>query len=447
MNVAANILLVFLRRAVQWTGDKALALTQIRGAASTSPESWQNIAIQYLYGTHECMHDYVNKGKCSLSAMQCKVIRTMSVAKYQRAMERRSMKKEKPAEDQATTELGFSENKKRMLLPVVDFLSKMQTRREINLARQPVPNSSKWHMLKTSRIVGLLKKISVAVKQKKIRNRVRRVFSLVVFVIRFIKYISVISGNTQMLLKKKRNTRLSSDSHVIASSDDKQGKERAFFNLSNFHKIRQVQVPFYIQLILTKPWFARTVKEVETTVQYLEKTRCFTAYPKSFQLMLARVAWYIELPASKVVIRQSHRPLNFYLLLSGSVRIDRLEGSPCEAEGGRFKTLKKLSSQDIFGDDCVTDPFSLRTYTATTEEECGVLNFNMHDYNNMIQKAKVTEVAPEHIQYLWMSDFSPAEPSALGKVESATRINFPSAPAPRIHSDACPDAHHVRPAY
>ncbi|GFS12819.1 hypothetical protein ElyMa_004868300, partial [Elysia marginata] len=51
-------------------------------------------------------------------------------------------------------------------------------------------------------------------------------------------------------------------------------------------------------------------------------------------------------------------------------------------------------------DECVTQPFSERWYTATTEEKCAALDFNMHDYNNMIQTANTSEEAPDHIRFL-----------------------------------------------
>ncbi|KAK3781087.1 hypothetical protein RRG08_010096 [Elysia crispata] len=209
----------------------------------------------------------------------------------------------------------------------------------------------------------------------------------------------MIAGDTQTLLKDTTH-RSFLHVRVKCSTDDRPEKEIAFFNVHNYLKAVQIQVPFHIQMILGKPWFCRTNKEVETAVKFLEKMRCFTAYPRPFQFMLARVAWYLELPTQKVVIRQSQQAVNFYLLLNGTVKIDRLEGSSCDKENGHFVTLRVLSSQDMFGDECVTQPFSERWYTATTEEKCAALDFNMHDYNNMIQTANTSEEAPDHIRFL-----------------------------------------------
>ncbi|GFO43158.1 cyclic nucleotide-binding domain-containing protein 2-like [Plakobranchus ocellatus] len=368
----------------------------------------EDIALQYLYGTHECMHANVISGKCRLSATQCKYIRELSMSKYTRAQERLETQKEiEKTEDHAftspgrdidlTSEFGYSENKKKMVLPAINFLLKQHHRRRRNFSRRPLSPSSKWLKFKSDQMSNALKRKAAYMKQKQTRNKIRRIFSLVFYVIRFIKCVAMIAGDTQTLLKDPKFTRVSHDT----PTEEKTGKEWTFFNVHAFQKAGQVQVPFHIQLILSKPWFTRTVKEVEAAVQYLEKMRSFTAYPRPFQLILARVAWYIELPTSKVVIRESQQSVNFYLLLNGSVRIDRLEGSPCEAEGGSFQTLRMLTSQDIFGDDCVTDPSSLRKYTATTEEECALLDFNMYDYNNMIQTAHTSEVAPDHIRFLW----------------------------------------------
>ncbi|GFS24008.1 zinc finger protein [Elysia marginata] len=184
------------------------------------------------------------------------------------------------------------------------------------------------------------------------RNRIKRLFSLVLCVDRFIKCVAMIAGDTQTLLKD--TTQQQHKSTTRSPAKDSTGEERpekdiAFFNVHNYVRVGQVQVPFHIQLILSKPWFCRTNKDVETAVRFLEKMRCFTAYPRPFQFMLARVAWYLELPTQKVVIRQSQQAVNFYLLLNGSVRIDRLEGSPCDDEVGYFRTLNVLSSQDMFG--------------------------------------------------------------------------------------------------
>lgn len=376
----------------------------------------EDIALQHQFGYHECLQEYFVRGMSQNTAAECKRIRDFAMARYDRIKKREEEKKERaqrdapvidentftlPGQDiDLTTEFGYSANKRKVLSPIVNFLCKLHVNRDRETFRKRLGPNSRWRQLNNDPVLRAnLKALVVSNRKTFARNRIKRVFSLVLCVDRFIKCVAMIAGDTQTLLK---DTAQWSNQHIRqrADSSAKLEKEVIFFNVRNYMKVGQVQVPFHIQLILGKPWFIRTNKEVETAVKFLEKMRCFTAYPRQFQFMLARFAWYIELPTQKVVIRQSQQAVNFYLLLHGTVRIDKLEGSPCEEENGYFRTLKKLYSQDMFGDECITQPFSERQYTATTEEKCAALDFNMHDYNVMIQTANTTEEAPDHIRFL-----------------------------------------------
>ncbi|RUS79196.1 hypothetical protein EGW08_013054, partial [Elysia chlorotica] len=148
-----------------------------------------------------------------------------------------------------------------MVVPVVEFLCKLHVNRERSVLRRRLSSSSKWHALTTY----LRPKIQEMIKaQRKIfaRNRIRRLFSLVLCVDRFIKCVAMIAGDTQTLLKDTTHRSLTKIP-VRETPEDKPEKEIAFFNVHNYTKVGQVQVPFHIQMILSKPWFCRSNKEVE----------------------------------------------------------------------------------------------------------------------------------------------------------------------------------------
>ncbi|GFS24011.1 hypothetical protein ElyMa_005147200 [Elysia marginata] len=52
-----------------------------------------------------------------------------------------------------TTEFGFSANKKKLVLPVVEFLCKLHVSRERDVVRRRMGKNSKWHSLRTNATV------------------------------------------------------------------------------------------------------------------------------------------------------------------------------------------------------------------------------------------------------------------------------------------------------
>ncbi|GFS20840.1 hypothetical protein ElyMa_003323600, partial [Elysia marginata] len=129
----------------------------------------EDIALQHQFGQHECMQEYVSRGMCRYPPAECKRIREAAMTRYNRIKKREEEKKEKkergapPPEDtmfvmpghdiDLTTEFGFSANKKKLVLPVVEFLCKLHVSRERDVVRRRMGKNSKWHSLRTNATV------------------------------------------------------------------------------------------------------------------------------------------------------------------------------------------------------------------------------------------------------------------------------------------------------
>ncbi|RUS85625.1 hypothetical protein EGW08_006637, partial [Elysia chlorotica] len=135
-------------------------------------------------------------------------------------------------------------------------------------------------------------------------------------------------------------------------------------------------------------------------VERLQELRCFVEYPVSFQHKLAKLAWLIEVAADLAVIREGHYAADFYFMLAGKARMIKLHGSPFLKERGTFHTLRLLKNGDAFGDESMSHPDSVRTYSVITTEKSILLSLSSVDYISMLQQTRDDEQAPEHIIFL-----------------------------------------------
>ncbi|XP_059145656.1 uncharacterized protein LOC131932758 [Physella acuta] len=300
-------------------------------------------------------------------------------------------------------EFGFNATEKKIISPILTFIQKLQVIKGRQLRGESrLPASSKWHLFQTPIMKTKLKNLILSTKHAAIRARFRRVINLVRCVYRFIHIISVISGDTKLIMKsvaqftqeQLKNTSLK------FGNQNRDGKGKMMFNAAKYKLSKRLPFSMEVKLTLTKPWFDRSDNEVTEVVKTLQVLRSFVEFPKSSQRRLAQVAWLIEVPADKVIIRECHISQDFYILLRGKAKMTKLNGSPFVDEKGEHTLIRWLKRDTIFGEESMSQPLSEREYTVYSTDHCDVLAVNINDYLDMLMKTRDDEEAPEHIAFI-----------------------------------------------
>ncbi|CAL1537060.1 unnamed protein product [Lymnaea stagnalis] len=155
---------------------------------------------------------------------------------------------------------------------------------------------------------------------------------------------------------------------------------------------------------LGKPEHYRTWPEVQKAAEKLKFIRSFSALPEHYQVKLAMIAWYMEIPGDKVIIREGHVADSFYFLISGRVVAVKLVGSPLYEKHSRFSVLKIFEKDDIFGEEGISNR-SHRNYSVTTTEKSTLLSVNIDDYYRIFNTSISGDENPDHIRLLSQLDF------------------------------------------
>ncbi|CAG5135764.1 unnamed protein product, partial [Candidula unifasciata] len=203
---------------------------------------------------------------------------------------------------------------------------------------------------------------------------------------------SIFSGLKQL---KAERERLLDRSNQTDSSRMKQ------FDPARYTFNKEVHLSTEIKLTLTVPCYQRSNDEVEKIVETLQQIRAFVAYPIAYQRVIAKAAWYIVVPAFRVVIRERHDAVSYYFMINGRANMQKLLGNPHHLKASQFKQIRVLRAQDMFGEEAITSPGCKRSYTVTTDTVCEMLSINCSELQDaMLTTSSVYETAPEHIRFL-----------------------------------------------
>ncbi|XP_013414119.1 cyclic nucleotide-binding domain-containing protein 2 [Lingula anatina] len=91
------------------------------------------------------------------------------------------------------------------------------------------------------------------------------------------------------------------------------------FNPNDFKANRQLRLSEEAKRILTKPSGERTEQELNYVEISLRNIKAYSDYTVRMQRKIAEVGMYERFEAKRIIVRQSHPPNAFYILLSGSV--------------------------------------------------------------------------------------------------------------------------------
>ncbi|KAK6967778.1 cyclic nucleotide-binding domain-containing protein 2, partial [Biomphalaria glabrata] len=379
----------------------------------------EDIALQYFYGEDT---PYIDEPTTKESNER----RAQTLRRYTKLMEMRertqSAKSEtkqldfnvslqsiiaanKSKQPDLQEDFGPTVTQRAKIVPIINFMDKLKTlkMRQIRTVPKLQPNS-KWKLFQLPLMRLKLRQYIKSTKQAAIRFRFRRFIQLVRCVYRFIHIISVISGDTKLIIKNVANFVEEQHKNTTLKVGVAQGKTKQIFDASKYKLSKRLQFSMAVKLILTKPWFERSEDEINEVIRTLQVLRSFVEYPSSSQRRLARVAWLIEVPSDKVIIRECHMAQDFYILLRGKAKMTKLSGSAVIGEPGAQKVIKWLKKDMVFGQESMFEPRSERKYTVISTDHCDMLAINIYDYLAMLMTTKDDEEAPEHIAFICTLD-------------------------------------------
>ncbi|BFZ18377.1 hypothetical protein BsWGS_21416 [Bradybaena similaris] len=313
----------------------------------------------------------------------------------------RSILASKKAKDLAMKEMFGPSTQEKMKTEKVckAFMHMRAKRKRMSISAKRLKPNSKWHFLKSKLSISKLRAIYKARIKSEARYKFIKLIHRVRHIKNFINIISKLAGDTHSIfsglrrLKEEREKMLGKSNKAATSGLKK-------FNPAKYKFNKEVYLSLEIKLILTSPCRQRTSDEVDKIVETLQQIRGFVAYPTAYQKVLARAAWYIVVPAFRVIIREKHKATSFYFMISGRAKMQKLEGSPYHLDPSEFKQLRILRAQDTFGAEAITNPNCVRSYTVTTETQCEVLSINCYEFQEMMLISNQYETAPEHIRFL-----------------------------------------------
>ncbi|KAH9502284.1 hypothetical protein Btru_073333 [Bulinus truncatus] len=290
---------------------------------------------------------------------------------------------DKKKEAEAAAQFQYTDNEGNPLT-FTQYLKFMRTNR--------LKPNSKWRLLVHNNVVKHKMKDLIKLRyQQQIAQKWKKAIRRVRAVLRFFQIIANIARTTTEVFKKFRQL-------TESKNDDPDNKflvfDKYLFKSHSGGRDLDTEILFN----LGKPEHYRTWEEAEKTAHALKFIRSFSALPQHYQERLAMIAWYMEVPADKVIIREGHVADSFYFLITGKVLAVKLTGSPVFEHRSKFTVLKVFEKDEIIGEGISNR--SHRSYSVTSIVKCTLLSINIDDYYRIFNYCGSPDENPEHIRLL-----------------------------------------------
>ncbi|KAI8782468.1 cyclic nucleotide-binding domain-containing protein 2 [Biomphalaria glabrata] len=378
----------------------------------------EDIALQHFYGERYLLfQDYKDP--------QVKQQRLAVLRMYNKKKEKETAAQAITIVSETDSIFGPTAHDKQKMKPIIEFFNKMHVNRKREcLARSKQKPNSKWHLLLKESVREKLRELVQKNKQHLARTKFMRTVRIVLNVKKFLASITtMITGDTETMFRRdKEYTEAAEASRQLLSRKKDGVKERNIFTANKYKCNNEINVPLSVKFSLTKPWFRRSEDEVDEIVQCFQTLKSFVEYPITYQRLIGRAAWLMELPKYKVVIREGQQAFSFYFVVTGKLSMTRLVGDPYHTNYSEFQRLTALKAQDTFGEECIARPYSVRTYSVVVEEPTLLLSVNIHEVHKMELEIKDHEEAPEHIKFLSTLRFLELFPKTKLKDEADENI-------------------------
>ncbi|XP_033643732.1 uncharacterized protein LOC117303625 [Asterias rubens] len=190
---------------------------------------------------------------------------------------------------------------------------------------------------------------------------------------------------------------LSFNSH--SSGTDGTGTiEQLTFDKKYFRAKRETRITQDVKNFLSIEPEDRKPSQLKLALHGLQSISSFAEYPLHIQEKLVRVAFFYNIPAKRVIIRQGQKAEIFYFLITGSAVVtrsdaDRITKEPCT------KVIQILRKGECFGEPELLHNIK-RTSTITAEVPCELIAIEMEDFFDMFMGDGDHGKEMEHIKFL-----------------------------------------------
>ncbi|VDI76345.1 Hypothetical predicted protein [Mytilus galloprovincialis] len=166
------------------------------------------------------------------------------------------------------------------------------------------------------------------------------------------------------------------------------------FNKNSYGKVEPLKEKLKTLLSVSKQH--RTRQDVQTIMGLMRDNLSFQDYPVHIQIKLARCMQYQSYEARRVILKQGHPPLAFYIMLSGVAIVNARDVNP--KTGHTFvKTVGQLVAGDTFGEIALIESCP-RTASVVCKTTCEFLVVQKHDFDEVI-KAPLLKEREDHIDF------------------------------------------------
>eukprot|EP00112_Aurelia_sp_Birch-Aquarium-sp1_P006691 Seg1733.2 transcript_id=Seg1733.2/GoldUCD/mRNA.D3Y31 product="Cyclic nucleotide-binding domain-containing protein 2" protein_id=Seg1733.2/GoldUCD/D3Y31 len=168
----------------------------------------------------------------------------------------------------------------------------------------------------------------------------------------------------------------------------------------NFYKaIKEVNLSNESIYILSTNPSSRSEEQVNAVIGGVKASvPAFGEYPSRMQRQLLSVGWYEKFEPNRVIIRQGHRALNFYFILSGNAVVslttkDKVTGA------SKDTTVAVLGKGHSFGELALLHD-TARTATVICQSEVALLAVSRQDFIDIFLRSNEDDEEQEHIRFL-----------------------------------------------
>jgi len=171
------------------------------------------------------------------------------------------------------------------------------------------------------------------------------------------------------------------------------------FDPSFYKAQKEIQLANEAMYILSINPEARTEEQINSVITMVKASvPAFGEYPFRMQRQLLSVGWYEKFETNRVIIRQGHRALNFYFILSGSAIVS-LTTKDKSTGVSKDTTVAILGKGHSFGELALLHD-TARTATVICQSEVVLLAVSRQDFIDIFLRSTDNDEEQEHIRFL-----------------------------------------------
>uniref|UniRef100_A0A1I8GUH4 Cyclic nucleotide-binding domain-containing protein n=1 Tax=Macrostomum lignano TaxID=282301 RepID=A0A1I8GUH4_9PLAT len=195
------------------------------------------------------------------------------------------------------------------------------------------------------------------------------------------------------------------------------------FDPSYFRAKREIDLTGEMKAILQLEPQARTTEQVQTVMYGLQTLPTFNEYPLRTQEKLARVAFYQSVPPGRLIIRQGHIGVNFYIIIRGRVIVSVMQEDRRTGDT-RTNIVARLGQGQSFGEVALLRQVA-RTASVVSQDATQLLAIGREEFNEIFTKPEPGRLLPGHVEFLAGCGFMRSFPlERLTQQPSACLLTF-----------------------